>query len=45
MYVYIMLFHWQFKVGAGVLVYSLIMGIFLMTSQVASKGAKLKETC
>ena len=31
------------QVGAGVLVYSLIMGIFLMTSQVASKGAKRRK--
>ena len=31
------------QVGAGVLVYSVIMGIFLMTSQVASKGAKRRK--
>ena len=31
------------QVGAGVLVYSLIMGIVLMTSQVASKGAKRRK--
>ena len=31
------------QVGAGILVYGVIMGIFLMTSQVTSKGARRKK--